>query len=115
MVHQVIFYPAGESSNIIVEFYRKLNVSTRRKIIKAAKYLEEYGIVPEIGNIKKLKGYDFWEVRILGKDNIRLFIIEIGSSIYVLNIFRKKTQSTPLQELKLTQKRLHALKNELDR
>jgi len=114
MEHQVVVYPAGERSNLVIEFYKKLNASSRCKVQRVLKYLQEYGITPDIQNIKKLHGYDFWEVRILGKDNLRIFISELKNTIYVLHIFKKKSQTTPIKELYITQKRLYNLRSELD-
>jgi phage-related protein len=114
MVHQVIIYPAGEENSIVLDFYKKLNTSARRKIVKVLKYIEEYGLSRDISDIKKSRGYGFWEVRILGKDNIRLFAVELDRIIYVLHIFHKKTESTPLKDLNLTKARLSNLKKELD-
>jgi phage-related protein len=114
MKRKVVLYPAGEDRNIILDFYQKSSLSSKRKIIKVLKHVEEYGLCRDIGDIKKLKGYDFWEIRILGKDNIRIFLVELNDSVYVLHILRKKTQATPLKDLRLAQKRLANLRRELD-
>ncbi len=59
MSYEIIFYPAGEESNVVIDFYRKLPLSVRKKILRQLSYLEEYGLRPEVLNIKKLKGYGF--------------------------------------------------------
>lgn len=78
----------------------------QRKIIRQLKYLQEYGLQSEVLNLKKLQGYDFWEVRILGKHNTRIFCHQINNNIYILHIFRKNTQKTQLKDLRLGQRAL---------
>jgi hypothetical protein len=58
-------------------------------------------------HLKKLVGTPFWEIRILGRDNIRvLYVARSGNSIMVLHAFMKKTQKTPQREISTALKRL---------
>ena len=77
-----------------------------RKIVKNIKYLQEYGVRPEIRDIKKLRGYDFWEVRIKGKDNTRIFCTQRDNNVYILHVFKKKSNKTPTKDLNIGQKQL---------
>ena len=86
-----------------------VSVQEQRKIIRQLKYLQEYGLQPEILNLKKLQGYDFWEVRILGKHNTRICCHQVKSNIYILHIFRKNTQKTKLKDLSIGQRALDRL------
>ncbi len=81
-------------------------LSDQRKIVKNLLYLKEYGLRPEFRDAKKLRGYDFWEVRILGKSNIRIFCIQKNNLVYILHIFQKKSNKTSVRDLKLAKKQL---------
>ena len=49
---------------------------------------------------EKLQVHHLWELRILGKDNIRLFCAPAGKSrVVVLHVFLKKSQKTPAREI----------------
>lgn len=78
----------------------------KRKIVKSLMYLKEFGLKPEIIDLKKLQGYDFWEVRIIGKDNTRIFCSQRGSKVYILHIFKKKSNKTSNRDLVFGQKQL---------
>ncbi len=87
-------------------YLNSVSVVEQRKIVRQLKYLQEYGLRPEVLNLKKLKGYDFWEVRILGKHNTRIFCFQKGKIIYILHIFRKTTLKTSQRDLHYAQKTL---------
>lgn len=73
-MYKVYVYPIGKHSTIIQEFIRKLPKSTIQKVARQLKYLKEYGLTSEVIDLKKLRGFDFWEIRILGKENIRITV-----------------------------------------
>ena len=77
--------------------------------------IEEYGIEAIPQHIKKIKNALFWEIRILGKDNIRLLFIIEKSSVIILHAFLKKSQKTPLKELAIAKKRYNQWKSSIDR
>ncbi|EKD80403.1 MAG: hypothetical protein ACD_40C00113G0004 [uncultured bacterium] len=78
--------------------------SEQRKIVKNLKYLQEYGVRSEVIDLKKLQGYDFWEARITGKNNTRIFCAQKKNIVYILYIFRKKTRKTKIKDLAYGQK-----------
>jgi phage-related protein len=106
----VSFYtPVGKTSPI-VEFLDSCTDSLRNKIVRQLKYVEEFGLTPAIPNNKKLTGTSLWELRILGKDNIRLICVGLSKNqVKVLHIFSKKSQKTPLKELQKAQDRYQLL------
>jgi len=114
MAYTVLTYPLDEKPNIVESFYKKLPKSARTKIIRQLRYLEEYGLSAVVINLKKLQGYEFWEVRILGKENIRIFVWGIENYIFLLHIFLKKQQTTKLRDLLLAKKRLTAIKQQIN-
>lgn len=56
-------------------------------------------------NIKKILDKLF-ELRIRGKEEIRLFFTHNEQGFYVLHVFKKKTNKTPKKEIAVATKRL---------
>lgn len=55
---------------------------------------------------KKLSGTPFWEIRVLGRDNIRvIYIVQTEKTVIVLHGFIKKKQKTPTKEILIADKR----------
>lgn len=68
---------------------------------------ESYGLETIRPYVKKLSGSPLWEIRILGKDNIRILYVGIsGNNIVALHGFFKKTQKTPPKEIETALNRL---------
>jgi phage-related protein len=99
----IVFYtPAGKTSPII-EYLNSCMPSLRTKILRQLKYVQEFGLNPAIPNIKKITSTSLWELRILGKDNVRIICIALPENrIFVLHIFNKKKQKTPITELNIS-------------
>lgn len=97
----IIYYyttPAGD--NPVKKFLDSLSEKQQAKILRAFQLIEEYGLQLPLGHIKKLKGTSLWEIRILGKDNIRLlYTVPKRDRILILHGFVKKTQKTPAREI----------------
>lgn len=103
---KVSFYTPPGKVSPIKKFLDLCQPSLRTKILRQFKYVEEYGLNPAIPNIKKIGGTSLWELRILGKDNIRIICVSRQKrEIKVLHIFRKKKQKTPAKEISLAIKR----------
>lgn len=65
-----------------------------------------FGLTRENPNLKKLVGTQFREIRILGKDSTRIICVGLTKNeIIILNIFKKKSDKTPLKELNVSMKR----------
>lgn len=97
---RVLYYISSSGKSPVNEFITSCNEDQKLKILRAINYLVEYGPIRAIPNIKKLSGTPFWEIRILGKDNIRIiYVIEIEKTILVLHGFIKKKQKTPVKEI----------------
>lgn len=60
----------------------------------------DYQVSYILPHVKKLTGTPFWEIRILGQDNIRvIYICPFKESVLVLHGFIKKKQKTPPKEI----------------
>ena len=69
--------------------------------------MKDYGISSVLPHVKKLTGVPLWEIRILGRDNIRVFyVMPTGHTVLVLHGFIKKKQKTPLKEIAIAIGRL---------
>lgn len=102
----VELYTSPNGKELVKKVLDESSKPHRSKILKAISTLEEFGISIDIPNLRKLSGTKLWEYRILGKDNIRLILVSIiNGRIVILNIFVKKSQKTPIRELKTTDER----------
>jgi len=105
-MYKVSFYTPSGKVSPIKNFLDSCQLSLRAKILRQLRYVQEYGLNPIIPNIKKIVKTPLWELRILGKDNIRIICVFLPKKgVKVLHIFRKKKQKTPLKELNLALRR----------
>ena len=102
---KIKFFEIGDHSPIH-QFVDNCSPVQRRKISTQLHYVAEFGLTSCIPNLKKMIGTPFWELRILGKDNIRIICLAIvNNTIIVLHVFFKKKQKTPLKELEIVYER----------
>lgn len=96
----VIYYISPNGDNPVSDFLDRLASARQAKLLRIIKYVEIYGLQSILPHIKKLSGTPLWEIRILGKDNIRiLYAVVHHNSIILLHGFVKKTQKTPSKEI----------------
>jgi phage-related protein len=101
MKRDVIIY-----KNHFPEFYRKQDVKIRAKIDYVLKIIRELDQIPS-QYFKHLTGTDgLYEARIkLGNNIFRVFcFFDNGNLVVLLNGFKKKTQKTPKNEIKLAER-----------
>ncbi len=102
----VFYYISPRGDNPVKDFIDSLPFKQKAKIFRIFQFLQEYGFYSITLHIKKLTGTSFWEIRILGTDNLRIiFFIAGKNEILVLHGFKKKTKKTPSKELTLAFKR----------
>ncbi|MEK7581296.1 MAG: type II toxin-antitoxin system RelE/ParE family toxin [Patescibacteria group bacterium] len=105
--HQLIYYVSQSHQNPVKDFINSLQLSQKSKIFRTLRHFEEYGLQAIIPHTKKLAGTPLWEIRILGKDNIRILYVSWQKEhILVLHGFLKKKQKTPVQDIKIALGRL---------
>lgn len=103
---RVVYYITPKNENPVKDFIDSLSKKQKAKVFRIFTLLEQYGISSTIPHIKKLSGTPFWEIRILGQDNIRVIYVSTkDNSILVLHGFFKKSQKTPEREINLAYKR----------
>jgi len=105
---KVLYYTTNKGENPVSDFIDGLEQRQQSKLLRIFGYIEKYGLQSILPHVKKLTGTPFWEIRILGKDNIRVFYISIANeSIVALHGFIKKKQLTPQKEIATALSRYH--------
>ncbi|MEK7559198.1 MAG: type II toxin-antitoxin system RelE/ParE family toxin [Patescibacteria group bacterium] len=95
--------PRGEKP--LDRFIKSQEPQARSKIIHNIRLLEEHGNMLGMPHAKILsKG--LYELRIRGKEELRILYCFRKKSIYLLHAFKKQTRSTPVRELSLAIKRM---------
>ena len=90
---EVYYYITPRGENVVREFILSLEKHQQIKVRRILMTIEKYGLDPIVSHIKKLTGTPLWEIRLLGKDNIRiLYVLPDKDVILVLHGFTKKTQ-----------------------
>jgi phage-related protein len=97
----IYYYHPVNGKNVIREFILSLQIRQQAKVRRMLQLISEYGLSAVIPHIKKLSGTPLWEIRLLGSDNIRLFYaVKTRTSVVILHGFAKKSQKTPIKEVK---------------
>ncbi|MBI5614428.1 type II toxin-antitoxin system RelE/ParE family toxin [Candidatus Gottesmanbacteria bacterium] len=74
--NQVYYYRSPSGEIPIEKFLDSLQDKQQAKILRIFQYIKEYGLSAILPHTKKLSGTPLWEIRILGKDNIRYRSLE---------------------------------------
>lgn len=107
----VIYYEDLHGRIPVKDFIHALSEVPKDKVFRAIRPLVEFGLGSYLLNTKKLVGTPLWEVRVLGKDSIRIFFaVVVNGIILILHGFVKKTQKTPSREIGVAMKRLEEWK-----
>lgn len=104
---EIVFYRDPSGRCPAIEFLDSLTGRQAQKVVWVLRLIEEFDTVPA-RYFKKLAGTDdIWEVRVeFGGDLFRLLGFWHGANLVILNHgFRKKTQKTPLREIRLAERR----------
>jgi phage-related protein len=107
-VKEIYFYKTTSGKEIITNFVDDLDEITRSRVRNSIRLLEKYGL-ELLGNqsVKKiLKKPDIFELRIVGSKQVRILFVKYDINTYlIVHIFVKRTQKTPIKEMKLARKR----------
>ncbi len=109
---KVLFYISESNDNPVKVFLNDLEERERGKILRVVKYIQEYGLDAVLPHVRKLTGIPLWEIRILGKDSIRIvYVVPYEQTVLLLHGFRKKAQKTPQREIRIAMERyIHWIK-----
>jgi len=81
-----------------LKFQTKLDKEARARLARDIAFLKEQGVGLGMPFSKKINK-DLWELRLGGKQRVRVLYSIRGNQIYVVHWFVKKTQKMPIREL----------------
>lgn len=111
---KVIYYTTSQGENPVEKFLDSLEKKDKVKIIRILRYMEIYGLITALPHVKKLSGTPFWEIRVLGKTNIRILYVTLQEEcILLVRGFLKKKQKTPAKEIEIAVNRTQDWKNRI--
>jgi phage-related protein len=99
MKWSIIYFESSRGENFVEKFINEQKEEIKAKYIGMIDFLEEYGPFLSRKYTKKIKK-DLYELRITGKEQIRVLYTIQGRTMILLHAFKKKTQKTPLKEIK---------------
>jgi len=105
---QILFYANNRGERPVQEFIHKLSPKPRSKVIALVRLLKEFGTFLKMPYAKKITK-NIYELRIRGKEEVRIFYAISHRNIYLLHAFKKKSQEIPLKEIKLAENRFAAI------
>jgi len=95
--------------NNTYNFLKSFDDNFVAKIFGLLEILNELGVYLGPSKLKKVNK-DIYELRVVGKISIRIFIYFSNSHIYILHAFVKKSQKIPKKELEIAINRLKSLR-----
>lgn len=105
MTWKVIVFETNRGEKPVEDFIKSLNESTIAKTAHEIDLLEKHGPRLSMPHSKKLTT-DLYELRIRGKQEIRIIYSFIKNDIYLLHAFKKQKQQTPRKEIETASRRL---------
>src|SRR3989344_5051017 len=95
---EILFFETARGEKIVKEFIKSFGGSTISKIASEVDLLKDNGPFLGMPYSKKLTK-DLYELRVRGKQEIRIIYGFVGKTVYLLHAFVKKTQKTPIKEI----------------
>jgi len=105
MAWKVLFFQTAKGDFPVKDFIKEQDKATYAKVLQSIKLLANNGPFLKPPYIKKLQD-KLYELRISGKVAIRIFYTMVNNEYYLLHAFKKKSQKTPSQELKVALDRM---------
>ena len=107
---QVLHFVTASGRDEINRYLLGLPVDQRAACDASLLNVQQYGFLLPPQILKKLKGQkQLWELRVKSRNEYRFLITNRGASFIVLHAFTKKTQKTPLKEIKTAIQRKNQL------
>ena len=100
-----MFYESIRGEKPVEIFIKSLDESTIAKTIHSIDLLEKFGPLLRMPHVKKLTN-NIYELRIKGKQEVRILFTFNKKEIILLHAFQKKTQKTPQKDIDTALKRL---------
>jgi phage-related protein len=102
---KILLFETSRGEKPVERFINSLNSNTTAKVIHSTDLLEKHGNLLRMPHSKRLvKG--LYELRVKGKEEIRIMYTYRSRNIYLLHAFKKKSQKTPKREMATALKRI---------
>jgi len=108
MSWNVLFFETNRQEKPVEEFVESLSPAGFAKVLHALELLKQFGTFLCMPHCRKLTE-EIYELRIRGKDEIRILYFIRKRSIYLLHAFKKQSQKTPTKEIKIAERRMRLL------
>lgn len=108
MTYKVILLETARQKKSIEKFIKSLSPATTAKLIHSIDLLEKYGPILRLPHSKKIRS-NLYELRIRGKEEVRIFYTIAKRKIYLLHAIKKKRQKIPKREISIALERLKKL------
>ncbi len=105
MAWDIVYFESPRGEKFVKKFVDKQSSLVRAKYIGMIDFIKKYGPFLSGKYTKKLRK-DLYELRITGKEQIRILYTTRQSKLVLLHAFKKKTQKIPAKELKTALSRL---------
>lgn len=104
---KIYYYVTSSKQEPVRDFIDSLEKINKQKLFRVFEHFKSYGIITTIPHIKKLSGTRLWEIKLVGKNSIRvIYAIVFKNDVLILLGFIKKAQKTPLKYIGTALKRL---------
>ncbi len=108
MSWNIILFETLRGEKPIEEFITSKSPQTKAKITHLIDILQIHGNILGMPHSKQLtKG--LYELRVRGKEELRILYCFKQKNIYLLHAFKKQTQKTPAKEIEIALKRVELL------
>ncbi len=108
MEWKILEYETARKERPVAEFIKNQQPQAIAKIAHLIDLLEIHGSLLSMPHAKRLEP-NLYELRIRGKEEIRIIYGFIGKTIYLLSGFKKQKQKTPRKEIDTAKQRLLSL------
>ncbi|MBU0998039.1 type II toxin-antitoxin system RelE/ParE family toxin [Patescibacteria group bacterium] len=102
---KVFLYETRRGEKPIESFISKLNTETIAKVAHTIDLLEKHGYKLGLPHSKGLTK-NLYELRVRGKEEVRIIYTFKSNSVYLLHAFKKKSRKTPKKEISTAINRL---------
>lgn len=104
----ILTYETSGGEKPVDLFIKKQQPKARSKIVHNTRLLQQYGNMLGMPHVKLLGG-GLYELRIRGKEELRIFYFFKQRTVYLLHGFKKQKQQTPQKELEIAHSRMKEL------
>lgn len=106
--YKIYFFKAARGTFPVKEFMEEQNKEIYTRIFRSIKLLREGGPFLKPPDAKKIDK-NLYELRIRGREAIRIFYTRADEAYFLLHAFKKKTRKIPGRELKIAIDRMKEL------